>query len=87
MRFVRRDGSVAVDDSSAPAFRLWRQTWGTWRYDIVRYRYVWRAAGHVVRAVTAAGLADILPRTVLGATCTVTPSDGRLAAPATLAAG
>jgi hypothetical protein len=57
-------------------------------YDIVRYRYVWRADGKVVRSVTSAGLADILPRTVRGSlTCTVTPGDGRLSGPAALAAG
>ena len=51
-------------------------------YDIVRYRYVWRAGGRVVRAVTSAGLADALRRTMGGdVTCTVTPSDGHLSAP------
>jgi hypothetical protein len=57
-------------------------------YDIVRYRYVWRAGGSVVRAVTSAGLADILPRTVRGdLTCSVTPGDGRLSGPTAQAAG
>jgi murein DD-endopeptidase MepM/ murein hydrolase activator NlpD len=149
VRFIRPDGSVARDDSPGIAFRLWRQTWGTWRYDvdldragtwrllvdfdgrtlvdapfevgqavnhpanavtaslagnvcsvtqdlvredpdydIVRYRYVWRAGGSVVRAVTSAGLADILPRTVRGdLTCSVTPGDGRLSGPTAQAAG
>lgn len=57
-------------------------------YDIVRYRYVWRAGGRVVRAVTSAGLSDALARTVRGdVTCAVTPSDGRLTAPTATATG
>ncbi|HLM35656.1 MAG TPA: M23 family metallopeptidase [Gaiellaceae bacterium] len=57
-------------------------------YDVVRYRYVWRAGGRVVRAVTSAGLADALARTVRDAvSCTVTPSDGRLSAPPATATG
>ena len=57
-------------------------------YDIVRYRYVWRAGGRVVRAVTSAGLADALARTMGGqVSCTVTPSDGRLSAPPATATG
>jgi murein DD-endopeptidase MepM/ murein hydrolase activator NlpD len=149
VRFVRPDGSVALDDSPGVTFSRWRQTWGTWRYDldltagrwrllvdfhgetlvdapfdvapaavnrppnavtatltgnvcsvaqdlvredpdydIVRYRYVWRADGKLVRSVTSAGLADILPRTVRGSlSCTVTPGDGRLGGPAALASG
>ena len=55
-------------------------------YDIVRYRYVWRAGGTAVRAVTSAGLVDVLPRTApRDATCSVTPSDGRLTAATTTA--
>ncbi len=52
-------------------------------YDVVRYRYVWTAGGAVVRAVTSAGLADVLARDTVKASgtigCSVTPSDGRLA--------
>ena len=56
-------------------------------YDIVRYRYVWRSGDRVVRAVTSAGLADALARTApRGATCSVTPSDGRVTAPTATAA-
>jgi murein DD-endopeptidase MepM/ murein hydrolase activator NlpD len=156
VRFLRPDGSVALDDAPGVTFRTWRQAWGTWRYpldlspgrwrllveldgrtlvdapfdvvtgggqaanrppnavtatvtrvagvalctvtqdlvredpdyDIVRYRYVWSAGGRIVRAVTAAGLRDALPRTApLGATCSVTPGDGRLAGPTAPAAG
>jgi len=156
VRFVRPDGSVAVDDSPGVTFRTWRQAWGTWRYaldlspgrwrllvdfdgrtlvdapfdvvaaeaqvanrppnavtatvarvagvalctvvqdlvgedpdyDIVRYRYVWTSGGRIVRAVTAAGLRDALPRTTpADATCSVTPGDGRVAGPTARATG
>src|SRR5215213_2117393 len=156
VRFVRPDGSTALADDPGVGFSRWRQTWGTWPfdveldvvgrwrllaafdgrtlvdapfdvaattlpnrapapvtaaltataagvrvctvaqdlvhedpdYDVVRYRYVWRAGGRVVRAVTSAGLADALARTVRDAvSCTVTPSDGRLSAPPATATG
>ncbi len=156
VRFLRSDGSVAIDDAPDVTFRTWRQAWGPWRYpldlspgrwrllvdldgrtlvdapfdvvtaggqaanrppnavtaavtrvagvalctvtqdlvredpdyDIVRYRYVWSAGGRIVRAVTAAGLRDALPRTApAGATCSVTPGDGRLAGPTAPAGG
>lgn len=54
-------------------------------YDLVRYRYEWRVNGTLVRDVTTAALADVLPRgaAVAGDTvaCTVTPSDGSLSGP------
>lgn len=53
-------------------------------FDIVRYRYVWKINGHVVRDVTTAGHADALPHSMAqnGDTleCSVTPSDGNLMA-------
>jgi hypothetical protein len=44
-------------------------------FDVVRYRYVWRAGGNVVRAVTSAMLSDLV-RVPAGTTpsCRVTPS-------------
>lgn len=54
-------------------------------YDTVRFRYLWKRNGVVVRDVTTAGHADAIPRD-LGQegdtiSCTVTPSDGRLDGP------
>lgn len=51
-------------------------------FDVVRYRYVWRAGGKVLRAVTSAMLSDLV-RVPAGGTpgCSVTPSDGRLSGP------
>lgn len=48
-------------------------------YAIVAYRYRWLVEGRVVRAVRSAGLTDVLPgdRAPSGATCAVTPTDGR----------
>lgn len=50
-------------------------------YDIVRYRYLWRVDGTVVRDVTSAGMSDALPAGVAGdcseVICDVTPSDGK----------
>jgi hypothetical protein len=45
-------------------------------FDIVRYRYVWRAGGKVIRTVTSAMLSDLV-RAPAGTTprCSVTPSD------------
>ena len=45
-------------------------------FDVVRYRYVWRAGGKVIRSVTSAMLSDIA-RIPGGGTprCSVTPSD------------
>lgn len=54
-------------------------------FEIVRYRYRWTVGSRVVRAVTSAALSDVV-RTGIAApgqrlTCSVTPSDGRLAGP------
>ncbi len=50
-------------------------------YDIVRYRYVWRRDGQVIRELVSAGRSDAIPgpQAFPGATisCEVTPSDGR----------
>lgn len=50
-------------------------------YDIVRYRYVWRVNGAIIRDVTSAGRADAIPHSVASAgdtvSCSVTPSDGK----------
>jgi hypothetical protein len=57
-------------------------------YDFVRYRYVWRLNGNVVRDVISAGLADAIPHSIGAAgdtlTCTVTPADGSQAGPSTV---
>lgn len=49
-------------------------------YDIVRYEYLWTVHGQVVRRVTSAALADVLPHHTAQAgeqvTCQVYPSDG-----------
>jgi Peptidase family M23 len=52
-------------------------------FDVVRYRYAWTAGGKVIRRVTSAMLSDLV-RVPAGTTprCTVTPSDGKLTAPA-----
>lgn len=51
-------------------------------WDVVRYRYVWRVDGAIVRDVVSAGRADVLARGVAtsGQTvaCEITPSDGAL---------
>lgn len=50
--------------------------------DLVRYRYVWKVNGAVVRDVTSSGQADAIPRgtAVSGDTieCTITPNDGHV---------
>ena len=55
-------------------------------YDIVRYRYRWFVGKKRVRSITSAALSDVLRRDRLrpGAAlrCEVTPSDGKLFAPA-----
>jgi hypothetical protein len=56
-------------------------------YDFVRYHYVWKVNGTVVRDVISAGLADAISHD-LGhpgdeLTCTVTPSDGTASGPST----
>ncbi len=67
--FARVAGPVALDDLDG---------------DVVRFHWVWRVNGNVVRDVTTAGRADAIPHgsfavgdTVL---CTVTPSDGTASA-------
>ncbi len=49
-------------------------------YDFVKYRYVWKVNGAVVRDVTIAGHADAMPKGAAGdgdtVTCSVTPTDG-----------
>jgi Peptidase family M23 len=50
-------------------------------YDVVRYRYRWTSAGKVIRTVTSAMLSDYVAATG-PVTCTATPSDGRVSAPA-----
>ncbi len=54
-------------------------------YDVVRYRYVWRVNGAVVRDVVSAGLGDALPKGSVQdedtVTCTVTPNDGQVDGP------
>jgi hypothetical protein len=51
-------------------------------FDVVRYRYVWRAGSKVLRTVTSAMLSDLV-RVPAGSspTCSVTPSDGKLSGP------
>jgi hypothetical protein len=55
-------------------------------WDVVRYRYVWRVNGTVVRDVTTAAQSDAIPHGLAAAgarlCCTVTPSDEILSAPA-----
>ena len=68
--FCRVEGDLIFDDPD---------------YQVVRYRYVWKVDGAVVRDVTTAGRADCIPHgAVLGGqklSCTVTPSDGALEGP------
>ncbi len=56
-------------------------------YDFVRYHYVWKVNGTVVRDVISAGLADAIPNNLGHAgddlTCVVTPGDGVADGPAT----
>src|SRR4030095_12282317 len=56
-------------------------------YDFVRYHYVWKVNGTVVRDVVSAGLAAaIAPDTIPpgdALPCTVTPSDGTASGPST----
>ncbi|RJP32680.1 MAG: M23 family metallopeptidase [Phycisphaerales bacterium] len=70
--FCRLDSPVLLDDLD---------------YDIVRYRYVWRVGGEVVRDVVSAGQSDALvaftARDGDVVSCTVTPGDGRANGPAT----
>ncbi|MDZ4829051.1 MAG: peptidoglycan DD-metalloendopeptidase family protein [Phycisphaerae bacterium] len=51
-------------------------------YDVVRYQYVWKINGSIVRSAVSAGRSDMLPRNLAqpGQTvlCTVTPSDGKV---------
>ena len=54
-------------------------------YDLVRYNYLWRVNGSVVRDVTNAALSDMVPRGTRQAgqslSCTVTPYDQLVAGP------
>ncbi len=54
-------------------------------YDVVRYHYVWKVNGVIVRDVTTAGQADALPHHSALAgdvlSCNVTPSDGVASGP------
>jgi len=56
-------------------------------YDFVRYTYLWKVNGVVVRNVTSAGLADALSHDKIHVgdelSCTITPSDGMANGPAT----
>ncbi len=49
-------------------------------YDFVRYHYVWKVNGNIVRDIVSAGLADAIPHNTAQAgdmvSCSVTPSDG-----------
>jgi murein DD-endopeptidase MepM/ murein hydrolase activator NlpD len=59
-------------------------------WDIVRYRYLWKVDGAVVRDVVSAGRADYLAREDMWSTgqlltCEVTPSDGSAAGPTAIA--
>lgn len=58
-------------------------------WDIVRFTYTWRVDGVVVRTLTSAGRADMLPHHVAApgsvVTCEVVPSDGVASAPAVTA--
>ncbi len=51
-------------------------------WDLVRYHYVWRVNGAVVRDIVAPGMADALPRTAVTPgsilQCTITPNDGHV---------
>jgi hypothetical protein len=56
-------------------------------YDFVRYHYVWKVNGTIVRDVVSAGLADAISRDKThpgdDLTCTITPSDGTANGPST----
>ena len=56
-------------------------------YDFVRFHYVWKVNGSIVRDIVSAGLADAIPRNTVAAggalTCTITPSDSTLSGPST----
>jgi hypothetical protein len=58
-------------------------------YAIVRYRYRWRVDGRLVRALTSAGLSDVLRHRLAKSgqrvSCTVMPFDGKLFGPAATA--
>ncbi len=58
-------------------------------WDVVRYQYVWKVNGVIVRSVTSAGRADVLAHHVANGgdvvTCTVTPSDGTASGAAVVA--
>lgn len=60
-------------------------------WDIVRYQYVWKVNGQVVRSLTSAGRADFLPHhsAAVGqtVTCEVTASDGLLSGATVTASG
>jgi hypothetical protein len=51
-------------------------------WDIVRYHYVWKVNGGVVRDVVAVGMADAVPRNTAASgdilECTITPNDGHV---------
>jgi hypothetical protein len=48
-------------------------------FDVVRYRYRWRAGTKVLRTVTSAALSDVMSMPASGTVrCDVTPSDGTL---------
>ena len=56
-------------------------------YDLVRYHYVWKVNGTVVRDIVSAGLADAISHDKIHTgdelTCTITPSDGTANGPST----
>ena len=56
-------------------------------YDFVRYHYIWKVNGTIVRDVISAGLADAISRDKIhpgdDLTCTITPSDGTANGPST----
>jgi murein DD-endopeptidase MepM/ murein hydrolase activator NlpD len=51
-------------------------------WDLVRYHYVWRVNGAVIRDLVSPGMADALPRTAAASgnivQCAVTPNDGHV---------
>ena len=56
-------------------------------YDLVSYRYEWRAGTQLVRALTSAASTDMLAADLVRPgklSCRVTPTDGRLAGPSAL---
>jgi hypothetical protein len=58
-------------------------------YDLVRYRYEWRAGSKLLRTVTSAATTDLLAADLVHAgdrlSCRVTPNDGKRAGPTALA--